>query len=435
MKGDFTRDTFDKDKQFSRVLMQQGRVQLDADWNEQASILLHYLRTLAAHLIGPHGGPDGDPGFLIDPDGNGGLTIGQGCYYVDGILCENREVATYADPMEAEDYLVYLDVWERLVTCIQDDEIREKALDGPDTAARARVTWRVRVQDLTGEAVDALKEELGIQAFSCDIVQEYWKRMVSLWWQPEDRGKLKASTPSPAGDDSDDPCAIPPGSGYRGLENQLYRVEIHDGGAADEATFKWSRENGSITYPILSIADSDLFVQGLGAGDRFSLREGDWVEVVDDDSDLEVSPEPLLKVLGIDHDEGKVTLNAAPEGVGGDQDKHPFLRRWDQRSDALNVEGEDGKTVWDLEYGIQIEFCAPGDSTFRSGDYWLIPARTIPGDVEWPETLDGEALEVGPHGVEHHYAPLALKIEGNDLESCRRSFEPLPILTDYHLQP
>ena len=31
MKGDFTRDTFDPAKHFSRVLMQQGRVTLDAD--------------------------------------------------------------------------------------------------------------------------------------------------------------------------------------------------------------------------------------------------------------------------------------------------------------------------------------------------------------------------------------------------------------------
>jgi len=45
MKGDFTRDTFDRTKHFSRVLMQQGRVTLDADFNEQTAIDLHYFRT------------------------------------------------------------------------------------------------------------------------------------------------------------------------------------------------------------------------------------------------------------------------------------------------------------------------------------------------------------------------------------------------------
>ena len=433
MKGDFTRDTFDKDKQFSRVLMQQGRVQLDADWNEQTSILLHYLRTLAAHIIGPHGGPADDCGFEIAADGNGDLTISQGYYYVDGILCENREEAASVETQGVEEYLVYLDVWERLVTCIEDDEIREKALDGPDTAARARVAWQVKVQDLIGDIPDALQALIDDNTpLTCDIVNQHWETIVGLCWQPENRGKLKASAPSPATDDSDDPCAIPPDAGYRGLENQLYRVEIHDGGPAGEATFKWSRENGSVAFPILSIAGSDLLVDGLGTGDRFSLREGDWVEVVDDDYHLHDSPEPLRKVIGLDHDEGKVTLDTAPAGAGSDQDKHPFLRRWDQNSDALTIGGPNSETVWELELGIQIEFCDPESSTFRSGDYWLIPARTIPGDVEWPQSPDGGAAEKGPHGVEHHYAPLYLQIANSVPEECSRHFTSLPILTDYH---
>jgi len=65
MKGDFTRDTFDPHHHFSRVLMQQGRVQLDADWNEQTSILLHYLRTLARDVLGAAAGPASDLGFEI----------------------------------------------------------------------------------------------------------------------------------------------------------------------------------------------------------------------------------------------------------------------------------------------------------------------------------------------------------------------------------
>ena len=94
MKGDFSRDTFDSVKHFSRVLQQQGRVQLDADWNEQTAIVLHYLRTLAADLIGPFAGPQGSSGFEITRaagvDGpKNDFTIGAGRYYVDGILCEN----------------------------------------------------------------------------------------------------------------------------------------------------------------------------------------------------------------------------------------------------------------------------------------------------------------------------------------------------------
>jgi hypothetical protein len=39
-------------------------------------------------------------------------------------------------------------------------------------------------------------------------------------------------------------CEIAATAGYRRLENQLYRVEVHEGGASP--TFKWSRENGSV---------------------------------------------------------------------------------------------------------------------------------------------------------------------------------------------
>ena len=41
MRGDFTRDSFDRRHHYTRVLMQQGRVQLDADWNEQSAIAQH----------------------------------------------------------------------------------------------------------------------------------------------------------------------------------------------------------------------------------------------------------------------------------------------------------------------------------------------------------------------------------------------------------
>src|SRR5215211_207030 len=136
MKGDFSRDTFDATRHFSRVLMQQGRVQLDADANEQTAILLHYLQTLAKDLIGEHGGPgkvDGTPGdgFKITPllDANNrpvtnDFAIVKGHYYVDGILCENdSDTARYTKQadyvLKSGTSLVYLDVWERHLTYLE----------------------------------------------------------------------------------------------------------------------------------------------------------------------------------------------------------------------------------------------------------------------------------------------------------------------------
>src|SRR5258708_24570066 len=94
MKTDFTRDTFDAMKQFTRVLSQQGRVTVDADFNEQTEILLHYVRALARDLIGPYAAPAEDAGFRLKIQ-NDALLIGAGRYYVDGILVENGKVCSY----------------------------------------------------------------------------------------------------------------------------------------------------------------------------------------------------------------------------------------------------------------------------------------------------------------------------------------------------
>ena len=178
MKGDFTRNTFDAAKHFSRVLMQQGRTQLDADWNEQTSILLHYLRALAMDILGPHAGPADAMGFdliikdapeanarsdAIEPDptraaflkqkvAEGDAVIGTGRYYVHGVLVANHRAMLYTEQLgypftedtklenlKGKSLIAYLDVWERHVTYVQDDHIREGALGGPDTCTRAQV--------------------------------------------------------------------------------------------------------------------------------------------------------------------------------------------------------------------------------------------------------------------------------------------------------
>ena len=126
----------------------------------------------------------------------------------------------------------------------------------------------------------------------------------------------------PSSEDTGDPCSIAPDSRYRGAENQLYRVEIHTGNTDDfgnvdnlvTPTFKWSRENGSVVFPIISItvsgggggddkATTEVRLAHLGRDDKFGLREGDWVEIVDDTYTLENRPAKLLKVSAIDRDE------------------------------------------------------------------------------------------------------------------------------------
>ena len=82
-----------------------------------------------------------------------------------------------------------------------------------------------------------------------------------------------------------------------------------------------------------------------------------------------------------------------------------------------------------LENGIKIQFAeASPNSTphyYRTGDHWLIPARTVTGDVEWPKAADNiTPVACPPHGIQHYYAPLAV-VQGtstNDIIECRRQF-------------
>ena len=57
MRGDFSRLTWDRRNHYSAVLMQQGRLQLDADWNEQIDIIMHRLETEVADYVGHSGVP------------------------------------------------------------------------------------------------------------------------------------------------------------------------------------------------------------------------------------------------------------------------------------------------------------------------------------------------------------------------------------------
>jgi len=172
----------------------------------------------------------------------------------------------------------------------------------------------------------------------------------------------------------------------------------------------------------------------LGRDVSGSLQVNDWVEIVDDDLVLRGEPGLMRQVESTDPVEMSVTLKEAPGTLPAydeNSTKHPLLRRWDFQGGgfedkALTLKegaGEEDKDWIALEDGIQIQFPASAGplNTYRSGDYWLIPARVATGDVEWPKDQDG----LLPHGIEHHYAPLAVISVGGDgtvvrVLDCRR---------------
>jgi hypothetical protein len=418
MKGDFTRNSFDSAKQYSQVLMQQGRVQLDADWNEQSAIQLNYLRSFIRDLVGPAWAVgDGFSVTAVDdnPNVKNDLAFAPGRMYVDGIACDTGPVARFsAQPGAALadlkwnaklSYLVYLDVWEQLVTWAQDPALREVALGGADTTVRTRVAWQVRLASFEG--ANATGNRCGEGRAELDKVLARTGKPLLAAWAFKDK--------------DDGHCQVNPDSAYRGPENQLYRVEIHDPGSvggADKPTFKWSRDNGSQIFPLAK----PLMGEGTGTltatlaengrDAESALAKDDWVELVTDAYEHQNGHAALLKVSAIDPDEMTVTLTGDTTLATG-APHYAYLRRWDQRRGAnangvieVREKGAEGADLA-LENGITVQFQPGGD--YRTGDYWLIPARTATGDILWPAAnVDGTPAAVEPHGEPHHYALLGI---------------------------
>lgn len=532
MKSDFSRDSFNPSKHFLRVLQQQGKVSLDADGNEQVSILLHYLQTLARDLIGPHAAPKHGGGFKLSNDDSvkGGIKISTGRYYVDGLLIENHdENCSYAmqpDYQPGKDDILlqeianpagrhlwlYLDVWERHITALEDDSIREKALGGISTCDRSKLVWQVKAKELelvidtdTQIKRDALlKQKAAIEqqlaagtgtgnlptlaptltptvqptrsptpTATPTATPEPTQAPVNtaqLQAQLEAINQQLADLVPPAcalgmqsvqalsnaalaarinpGRQESGPCIIAPDAQYRGQENHLYRVEIHSPGVAGQATFKWSRENGSIASAWLGTEGFDLLVSS-----SRGFAAGDWVELSYDELDLAGRGGVLVMlskvepgVLSVDPSSLQLTGADGDSLTWNEKYGHPKIRRWDQRANErqeLNggaitiLESDVGEEVWlDLEDGVQVRFEKGGQ--YRSGDYWLLPARVGLNQIDnWPLSEDGkQALPQAPHGIVHHYAPLGVALwtgtnwDQDQLNNCYCEFEPLAICQD-----
>ena len=495
--ADLTRDTFNAARHYTKVRGQQGRVPIEADLNEQIDILYHVDRTEGGDVIGHAGAPKVGGGFRLQlaPDGST-LLFSPGRFYVDGILCEEEErvvgvtaLAPGKATVSADDAralavgqwlsataagkppvvvkitaidgatgvlslsndvstlglavrlqllgdflaqpdrqvaalpglsgartLAYLDVWERELTALDDRLIRETALGGPDTSTRLKAVWQLRLLPLTATGTIDCSSQLG-----------EWDTLIL-----PPTGRLSArSNPSATGDQ---PCVVRLAGGYRRLENQLYRVQIHDPGPLGTATFKWSRENGSIIMPVSKMSGGTLALGTTGRDEVLGLADAEWLELTDDNHELEGKPGLLLQITDVQGLTVNVDVSGLPGHVlpVGDFTANPKVKRWEGAIGANPVKlGDPSQQGYlDLEDGVQVRF---EDGTYATGDYWIIPARTLVSDVEWPrDPVSGTWLAQPRRGITHHFARLAI-IDGSagsiTVSDCRKPFPPLTEIT------
>ena len=438
MSSDISRQRFNSANDFSSVLMQQGRVQLDADWNEWNEILDRRWRSETIDIIGRCVVPLETPaGFEIKLSG-GSLTIGRGRIYVHGLQAENHGDGNLEfDPILAESrgidplpyekqpyykdpeplpeaggpHLVYLDVWEREVTYVEDPNLVENAV-GVDTTSRLQTAWQVRVLPNVGDGATCATPDEELNGW-LDIIRPSAGRLTTK--------AVGVATPT-------DPCLIPPSGGYRGLENRTYRVEIHDGGEIGDATFKWSRDNASVASGVSAIENDITLTVDRAVWDsvrRFS--PGDWVEITDDWREFSLEAGEIRQIDSVNDSSRTITLKSAltaglfPVNAQNltDPERHTRIKRWDQDPGGPEViEVPASGTSFILEDGVEITFTTdPNGGAFRPGDYWVFVARTADASVE-------ELTEAPPRGVHHHYCRLAVITLPDIVIDCRTFWPP-----------
>ena len=377
----------------------------------------------------------------------GNFIIHPGRLYVDGIACSKdhiEPIETYysqkaypeALPLEPADNridLVYTDVFQRHITAIEDPELREVALGGPDTCTRVQTVAQVKV--LKG-SVDASTGRLDCATLPAGLKKQFDQLLAA--------GQGTLSTLVTAPGPADNLCEIAADSDYLGLDNRLYRVEIHDAGPVGKARFKWSKNNGAMAVAMVEDAapatgsnPQQVRLERLGRDRATYFSVGDWVEISDDLTELADAygadglpvrrVGELRQVKEVDPDANTITLDSAL-AHSYTIARHAKVRQWD--GVGLTAVFVDTAHTPQLDFGdgVQITFDG-GTRLMLSGDYWQFTARGITGQIE---KLD----HAPPAGVVHHFCPLALikwrrnasgVFEIVDVADCRKHF---PALTD-----
>jgi hypothetical protein len=400
MTSQISRDSFDPSKRYSGVHLQQGRMITDADWNEQSETIRRRQDDAVADVV--RGGIPREGGLRLEAVAGQPLRLRRGRLYAGGV--GGLVTGTPADPSQAfglgqqvdlplpdgavppaVSYHVYADVWQRVVTSIEDPgQLRDPALHGADTATRSQTMTQVK---WCGPTLD-----------------------------PEDptvnppRGDARATVTlrsQRAGLDPCDPCAreisVPSSVG-----NYLFRLQVHavEGGPRNptRVVLKWSSENGAEQH-VLGTEPPD-FLSSDWVYEYFTTRSEQHLGV-----HLGGGIEPVT---------GSLVPGTGPAPAG-----HPFVRRWDgsavlrrqgggwslvsgsERGVTLSTSSDadadghvtigGGKVAVNLS-SLTLELTLGSDQAFVVGDHWLVAVRDAihaPGDVV--------LASARPAGVRHHY--------------------------------
>ncbi len=318
-----------------------------------------------------------------------------GRLYVAGLLCVQVSDTLYSQQRDPNDPLlappapgavrkdtVYLDVWTEPVTYVEDPEIREVALGGPDTTTRMRVRHRVRVAQ---------------------------------------GGQV------PLGNGIGEGTLATKGS-YTAQANRLYVVEIDTPGNIGTATFRWSEDNASTIQRVIEPippGSTEVVVE-----DGSAFHPGEFILIR---KEFGAEEHRISSVFG-----NAITLQSAtgtqlaalpaasrvPNFTTFALSDRPRIERWNGFRVPITPDPDDPtvSTAILLNDGVRVHF---GGHDLCRGEFWNFHTRYLAGDESSgldPERRIEPLNFVRARGVVHYYAPLALITRDGSSEETNKIF-------------
>ena len=468
MASDRARVSYDERQQYRSVVMQQGRVTLEADWNEAGDIASEELRKETLDIVGPSGTPDN--GYQITLGTGFDFSIGHGTMYVGGervclfdptqtvppgtelLYSQQDQALQPAHPSEWLDAItdpdwfdlssgappspeiVYLQLREQEISAVEDSDLKDVALGGPDTAQRTRLVQHI----VRRPGSDCIKS----------FFDTYWinqgLRFDSASMRLLSDGRLQVGfsgqTPPPG------PCQPQAQGGYLGADNQLIRVQIStphnpklsNSGASQAAsprTILWGFDDSSFLYRVDVANPTTLHLQSAPVDAFHYPRAGQAVEVLLSAVQLtngEYAAAPTGFVTTVaqayNPDTQTVVLTDPIPLIYGDGTKNNpsparvFLRIWEQQlpfTPAVPVVL--GST------GVQVTLTLSEGTVFHLGDFWMFAVRPSTPQRVYPERLLTVAQP--PSGPREWVCPLGVIVWSSfapsTVRDCRHFFSAL----------
>lgn len=457
MGSDRARVSYDPRRQYRSVVMQQGRVTLEADWNEAQQITEEEIRCEALDVLGPSGTPDNGYSVVLTPQpaspfdfyvDSGTMYVGGVRAYLDGsVLYSNQSDWRDRGPDDPDwvdlsmlaanpptDEFVYLYLREQEVSAVEDPDLKDVALGGPDTAQRTRLLQHiVRVASPGTDCVSGLSAAEAKWASEGLTFDPNTMRLRS--WSRLEVGFSDQSQ-------TQNPCQPQGQGGYLGPDNQMIRVQIS---GVDKTTgnpkFVWGFDDASFLYRIQVDPGNaqQLDLQTIPVDAEHQPAAGQAVEVLRTAADLSnggnvASASGFVFTLAQNYDPDSQSIQI-PTGITlpdaftfGNQSppSQLFLRVWQQ--EIIFVPGLPARLG---NTGLTVTLRTRGNAPFHTGDYWMFAVRPATPQAVYPERYqndfqppDGPRLWACPLGV------IAWSDEVGRLASdCRNFFDNLVNLT------